>query len=404
MLLKEDLEKIVLDQQDNILKYDKGMTREKLKEIDLNVKFATVIMGIRRSGKSTLLNQLMNSKFYYLNFEDPRLVDFKTKDFERLNEVFISTLGKTDYYFFDEIQNVEKWEIFVRWLLEKNKKVVITGSNASLLSKELGTRLTGRHIDYELFPFSYNEFLKYTKIEKNVKTYIEYLNRGGLPEYLKTNNEESFQILLNDILMRDVALRHNIKNHKILYEMIIYLFSNVSKEFTYNSLLKIFEIGSINTIISFISHFEDSYLLFTIPRFDYSLKKMIRSPKKVYCIDTGLCKNTSLSSSEDMGRILENSIFLHLRRKNKNIYYHRDEKECDFIIKEKNKITNAIQVCYDLTKDNNEREFKGLLEAMYKFSLKEGYLVTMDKEDKIKHEDKIIHIIPAWKFCSSKFI
>lgn len=404
VLLKETLEKIVLEQHNNIQKYDKGISREKLKEIDLDVKFAIVIMGIRRCGKSTLLNQLMKKKFYYLNFEDPRLVNFKTSDFEKLNDSFISSLGEGEYYFFDEIQNVKKWEIFVRWLLDQNKKVIITGSNASLLSKELGTKLTGRHLDYELFPFSYNEYLKYTKQEKSMISYNVYLNKGGLPEYLNTNNEESFQTLLNDILMRDVALRHNIKNYKVLNEMIIYLLSNVSKEFTYNSLLKLFEVGSINTVISFISHFEDSYLLFTVPRFDHSLKKMIRAPKKVYSIDTGLCKNISLSSSEDVGRLFENSIFLYLRRRYKEIYYHKKEKECDFIIREKNKITKAIQVCYNLNSENKDREFNGLLEAMDEYNLKEGYLVTNESEDKIKIEDKLIHILPAWKVCSNENI
>ncbi|MFH1376886.1 MAG: ATP-binding protein [Candidatus Woesearchaeota archaeon] len=406
MILKETLRKVVKSQREELYKLELGIQREELKKIKLDLPFALVISGIRRCGKSTLLKQLTNKVkgFYYFNFEDPRAINFDLKDFEKLNEIFIEEFGDQDYYFFDEIQNVQKWELFIRAMLDKNKHFLITGSNASLLSKELGTRLTGRHLRQELFPFSFKEFLELTKKEQNKDSFKSYLSKGGFPEYLKFEKSEILHELLNDIIFRDIAIRYKIKNTKALKEIALYLITNIGKEFSYNHLKKIFNIGSINSIISFISYFEDAYLLFTVPRFNYSLKKQIISPKKIYSIDNGISNVNSASFSEDKGRMIENMVYLNLRRKYKNIFYFKEQKECDFIIKDGNKIKEALQVCYELNEENKDREIEGLTEALEEFKLKKGYILTFNQTDKIKIKDKVIIITPVWKWMLKKQI
>jgi len=400
MIHKEDLRKIAIMQRDGLKTKPKGILREKLEIININIPFAIVISGIRRCGKSTLLRQIMdqNKNFYYFNFEDPKTVSFNLKDFEKLNEVFTEEFGESNYYFFDEIQNVERWELYVRFLLDNNKFVVITGSNASLLSRELGTRLTGRHLSYELFPFSYKEFITFKKLKEGIDSFGEYFNEGGFPEYLNIGQTEVLQELLRDVLSRDVILRHNLKNLKTLNELTIYLLTNSGKEFSYNKLKKLFNLGSTNTIISFISYLEDSYLLFSLPKFDYSLKKQIVNPKKIYSIDNGLSKINSASFSEDKGKMLENMVFINLRKKYKEMFYFQEKNECDFIIKDRGKIIQAVQVCYNFNNENQDREINGLVEALKKFKLEEGLILTYNQEDDIEVEGKKIMIKPVWKW------
>ncbi len=400
MILKDVLKEILRSQAEEFKRLEYGIEREKLKEITISTNFATIISGIRRCGKSTLMRQLMkkHTSFYYFNFDDPRAFGFELSDFQRLDEVFKEELGERDCYFFDEIQNVDRWELFIKSLLEKKKRVVITGSNASLLSRELGTRLTGRHLTYELYPFSYAEFLAFTKQNAGVTSFEEYLKNGGFPEYLKEKNPEVLRQLFNDIIARDISIRHKIRNLKTLKGMALYVLSNVGKEFSYNSLKKTFELGSVNSVISFISFFEVSYLLFTIPRFDYSIKKQLVSPKKMYAVDNGLSRINSTSMSDDKGRLLENVVYMHLRRKYRDIYYFKDKQECDFLVKDAGKITSAIQVCLKISDENKDRELNGLLEALDKCNLKVGSIITLDQEDKLKIDGKTILVKPAWKW------
>ncbi|MHA1775938.1 MAG: ATP-binding protein [Promethearchaeota archaeon] len=397
MILKKVLKEIVKSQKANLSKYDFGIEREILNDITINKNFALVISGIRRCGKSTLLIQLMKElpDFYYLNFEDTRLLSFDNSDFQKLDEIFIEEYGESEYFFFDEIQNIQQWEIFVRSRLDQGKKFVITGSNASLLSKELGTKLTGRHLRYELFPFSYREMLKFLNKENNIASFEYYLKNGGFPEFLKLNNEQILQELFNDIVLRDIVARYGIREIKLIKELGIYLLTNVGKEFSFNKLKRIFHAGSINTIISFISYFEESYLLFSISKFSFSLKKQIVNPKKIYSIDNGLTKANSTSFSADHGRMLENLVFQELKRRYKKIFYFKENGECDFVIKEKEKITLAIQVCHELNENNMKREFDGLIEALIKFNLKEGLVLTYDDEDEVIYENKKIIIKPV---------
>lgn len=400
MILKETLRNIVRIQRQDLLSADNGIEREKLDEIKIDIPFAIILSGVRRCGKSTLLRQMSKKikNFYYFNFEDPKADGFELGDFQRLDEVFHEEYKESNYYFFDEIQNVQKWELFIRAMLDKGKHFVITGSNASLLSKELGTRLTGRHLRYELFPFSFKEFLKLASKKADITSFQDYFIKGGFPQYLKVGSSEVLQELFNDILIRDISIRYKIRNLRALREMALYLITNVGKEFSYNSLKKIFKLGSVNSAISFVSYFEDSYMLFTVPKFDYSIKKQIINPKKVYSIDNGFSNVNSASFSEDKGRMLENLVFLSLRKKNREIFYFQGNGECDFVIKQGTKITKAIQVCYELNEQNKEREINGLTEALEKFKLKEGLILTYNQEDEFKTDNNVINVIPVWKW------
>ncbi|MBU1198330.1 MAG: ATP-binding protein [Nanoarchaeota archaeon] len=400
MILKDKLREIVKLQREELKRQNTGIPRELIKKIDFNSSHAIIISGIRRCGKSTLLRQIMKktSKFYYFNLEDSRANDFELADFEKLNKIFKEDYGEQKNYFFDEIQNVPGWEKFIRRLQDNGKKVFITGSNASLLSKELGTRLTGRHLTYELFPFSFIESLELKKENPSLEKFQDYLNKGGFPEYLKYENNEILQQVFKDIIIRDIVARYGLRSTNVVKELALYLITNTSKEFTHNQLRKIFEVGSTNTITSYISYYEESYLLFTIPQFNYSYKKQLVNAKKIYAIDTGLIKANTASFSEDKGRILENSVFLKLRRKYKEIYYFKEKYECDFVIKEKGEITQAYQVCYELNEHNQNREINGLKEAMKKFKLKKGIILTLEQKDEFEN----ISVIPAYEWMKNK--
>ncbi len=338
-------------------------------------------------------------EFYYLNFEDPRLAEFELKDIEMLEEAFSEEFHEADLYYFDEIQNIAGWESYVRYLLENEKKVVITGSNASLLSRELGTKLTGRNLRIELFPFSYHEYLDYMERDDSKVSFQDYLASGGFPEFLRTGMDEVLQNLLLDIIARDIIFRNPVKNPGIVTEIAVYLLGNSAREFTLSKLQKIFSaIGSVTTIASYVELLEDAYIIFTLPRFSYSQKSRQINPKKVYAIDNGLIRANSIQFSEDHGRFLENHVFLELRKRYRELFYFREKGECDFLVKEKTKITKAIQVCYCLTTQNKRREIEGLVEAMEFFELDCGYILTLDQEEDIHVAGKRISVVPARKF------
>ena len=400
MILKDTLRNIVIEQRTELESYEYGTERDDLQRIPIGLPFAVIITGIRRSGKSTLLHQLLKKlpNFYYLNFEDTRLISFEPSDFVKLDQVFNEEFGSSEFYILDEVQNVKGWEIFVRSRLDRHKKLFITGSNASLLSKELGTRLTGRHINIEIFPFSFQEALRFMGQDPSHKSFETYFYKGGFPEYLKYNNLEILRELLLDILYRDIISRYNIRETRALQEMTLYLLTNIGKEFSYNSLKKMFGFGSVNTPISFISYLEDSYLLFTISKFDYSLKKQLVNAKKVYSVDNAMSIANSASFTSDKGKMLENIVFLALLRTYREIYYFREKGECDFLVKVDGVLKIAIQVTYELNEDNKRRELEGLTEAMEKLGIEEGFILTYGQEDELIFEGRTIKIKPAWKW------
>jgi predicted AAA+ superfamily ATPase len=400
MITREVLKNVILSQREFLNKSDQGTIRENIKDVKIEDSFATIITGIRRCGKSTFLNQLLRRQDvgYYLNLEDPRLDGFELSDFNKVEEIMKEIYGNEGAYFFDEIQSIDKWEKFIRYLVDKKEKVVITGSNASLLSKELGTKLTGRHIRIEMFPFSFREFLSSESKKPSIETFEEYMYKGGFPEYLKKEYPPILHELLSDVVMRDIAIRFGIKNTNTLNKIAAYLITNVGKEFSYNSIKKTFGIRSIQSVIDYISYFESAYLVFTVLLFSYSYKKQQVNPKKIYSIDNGFSYNNSASFLKDMGKMLENIVFLGLRRMYKDIYYFKEENECDFVIKDREKIIKAVQVCFDVNEETKNREIKGLVSALKAFDLKTGTILTHNQEDEFVSDGKKIIVKPVWKW------
>lgn len=400
MVFKEDISAAYKGQQ-NFLEKEKGFVgRDYLKKLNPSSSHVEVIAGIRRCGKSTLMRQIANrfyNKVAYFNFEDSRVFGFEVGDFSKLDEVIGQDVAA---YFFDEIQNVSGWEVFVRQLHERGEKVFVTGSNASLLSKELGTRLTGRHLSHEVFPFSYGEYLSYFTYTDTSDTFNNYLQNGGFPEFLRDQNPEILQMLLKDILFRDIAIRHGIKNTGILMEIALFLVSNVGKEISFNGIRNTFNVGSPATVSDYLSWMEDAYLLFFLPRFSWSAKSVSKNPKKVYCIDTGFAKSNSLSFTKDEGRLLENLVYLNLRKKFQKLFYFRERQECDFVVFDGKICQWVIQVCAILHADNRDREIAGLMEAMQFLEMESGFILTLNQNDEIVKNGKRITIMEVRIFLT----
>ncbi|MBQ4420201.1 MAG: ATP-binding protein [Bacteroidales bacterium] len=398
MIQKDFLYEILQSQQNMLQKEKATLVRENIEQVQVIENFACIVSGIRRCGKSTLLKQIYSSKYpdaLYVNFDDSRLYDFEIVDFQKIDS-YIEQENK-QVLMFDELQLIKGWERYVRQKLDEGFLVFVTGSNASLLSRELGTSLTGRHISTEMFPFSYKEFCRFFDMEQDTSSSELYLKMGGFPEYLKTENESILISLLDDILMRDIFVRYNIKDIRSLKRLTMFLLSNIGSLISANKLKEPSSLSSTTTILEYLSYLENSYLIFTVPMFDYSLKKQSINPKKIYAIDTGLIKVNVSSLKDDKGHRLENLVFISLRRKYKEIYYHKKKGECDFLVIEKGSINLALQVCYELNFENREREFAGLTEAMSIYNLSIGYIVTMNQEDSFIINNKEIKVLPYHK-------
>ena len=402
MIRQEEISAVLDAQADMFRKKEQGLPREALVSVPDIPSFATVIAGIRRCGKSTLLRQLMSRKYdsaLYLNFEDIRLANFDTDDFTRLQREI--ERRNVRVLFFDEIQIIPKWEIFIHQMLNEEYTLFITGSNASLLSSELGTHLTGRHIPMELFPFSYSEYLSFKSRPADEDSLLNYLRDGGIPEYVKNESEIILNTLIDDILIRNIAIRNSIKDVNSLRALAVYLLSNIGNLVSAGKLVGMFDIKAASTFLDYFSFYQRSYLLEFIPIFSYSLKVQSRNPKKVYSMDLGLANEASANFSDNTGHKLENLIFLHLRRKPGNICYYKGKGECDLVVAEKGKVLHAIQVCHQITDQNFAREYNGLLEAMKAFNLSEGIIVTTNQTDSFEEDGKHIRLMPANQFLLS---
>jgi len=417
---KSLLKEIVLEQEEDRRNIEVGIPRDALHAASWHATLphAVVVSGVRRSGKSTLLNQIISDLYktgvYYFSFEDERLVDFNVEDFNHLYEVFLELHGEKKVFFFDEVQNVPRWELFVRRMQEKGCKFFITGSNASLLSKELGTKLTGRHVGVELFPFSFKEFLSFRgfRLSKNglsltserallKKHFADYLKHGGMPEYLKYQDATLLKRVYEDILYRDIVARYGIKQVKPLRELGLYLLSNIGGTFSYNNLKKVLGLGSMNTIKRYADFMENSYLIFLVSKFSYSLKRQFVSLKKIYCIDNGLAEAVAFQFSKNKGKFLENLVFLELRRNFQEIYYYKtvNNLEVDFLIKHGKKDLSLIQVADNLDSEKTrQREVGALEKAMDELKLKTALILTEDTEEDIALKGRVIKVRPVYKW------
>lgn len=412
--MKQLLKDIIIDQK-SYLSNKKTVIRNFPQRYLTNDE-VIIISGVRRCGKSVLLQQIrerLPQKDYFLNFDDDRLGNFTVEHFQQLYEVFVELYGEQDYFYFDEIQNIPGWEHFVRRLYNTGKKVFITGSNARMLSKELGTHLTGCYLSIELYPFSFSEFLLFRKQQSLIENvsgtvargeiqsaFNDYLRQGGFPLYLKSEDGIVLKTLYDNILYKDVMVRNQLTNEREVKELVYYAVSNIGKPQTYSSLTKVIGVKNPTTVKNYLEYIENTYLLFSLSKLDYSVKAQLRNPKKIYAIDNALVSRLGFHFSGEEGRLLENLVYVELRRRGGEVFYHNSgNAECDFVVRDGFRVVQAIQVCYLLDgAETRRRELQGILDAMDAYQLLEGFVITNTHEEDVLYEGKTVHILPAWKW------
>lgn len=388
-----------------------------------------VITGARRSGKSFIMRQLAKelikeggnkNNILMVNFEDPRFTELNTETLQKIYETYLEFLKpKEPFIFLDEVQEVEAWEKWTRTMHELGKaRVIVSGSNARLLSKELATLLTGRHLNTVIFPLSFKEYLAFNNIAVEKKLDIiskeieikgllrDYLEFGSFPEVvLSKEKKEILLTYFEDILDKDLIRRFRIRKPEKLKSLAKFYLSNISSLTTFSSIEKFLGI-SADTIEKFSGYLETAYLVFFLKRFSFKVKEQEKSPRKVYAIDTGLANTIGFRFSENVGRLAENIAFLELKRKQTinpelELYYWKDQhhREVDFVMKEKLKVKQLIQVCWELSRsETKNREIRALLKAMEEIKLKEALVITEDYEAEESIKDKKIRFLPLWKW------
>lgn len=424
MISKSILKDIIISNEEFITKQVKKIVKRDNLSFPEKLKKAVILYGVRRSGKTHILFDLFKKhkdRSLYLDFEDERLTDFEVKDFEGLKDIFLELkpelIDKELIFLFDEIQNIKGWERYCRRVVEReNIKVFVSGSSSRVMPLEIHTSLRGRAWSTEVTPFSFREYLHLKGInikDKKIiygskkalvkKYFTEYLKWGGFPEVslLKSDFEKRKVIkeYIEAMFFKDLVERFNITNIHLLKTLTEKLFSSFSTKFSLTAFYKQYHQKfpfSKDTLFSYYHHFLESMLVLEIKKFTESSYKRLRNPAKIYLVDTGICKKVT---SADWGRILENIVFLELRRKGDEIYYFAEKRECDFIVKNN---TNGqlfpYQVILELKENNREREITGLTEACKKLKIKEGTIFTYDEEDSIVVEGIHIKILPVWKW------
>ncbi len=370
---------------------------------NLSIPNVLAILGVRRSGKSTLSLLLLKDKnFAYVDFDDERLRNLKSDDLHIVEQAIYELYGNVDYILFDEIQNIQGWESFVS-RLRKTKRIILTGSNSKLLSGELATSLTGRHVDFTLFPFSFKEFLRFkgvnysepltTRERAEIKNYLrEYMSIGGFPEALLLNSRQIVNSIYNDILFKDVVQRLKIKRISRFKDFSSAVISLYSSEVSLNRIARMLRID-YKTVDEWFYGLTSSYLIYSVERYTGKLSRIAEN-KKVYVVDMGIIQEVSIK--KDMGRLMENLVAIHLLRKNQNkgVYFVKGEDyEVDFL-DEKN--GELIHVAYD-EEGIKERELSALTKASSFLGFKPK-IVTWDMEDIMDYNGKKIELEPLWKF------
>lgn len=388
---------------------------------DLAEKRACAYVGVRRCGKTysaieaSKKTGIDRSRILYFNFEDP-LVLFEEGPaiLDAIISVHTEYAGRApELVLFDEIQNVTGWEKWVRKAVDLGRfKLSITGSSAKLLSSELSTAIAGRNIEIPVWPLSFGEYLRFLGRSPNhrdeyLSAIRDYILWGGFPEVVLTKEEEDKKNILrqyvNDIALKDVIGRHEIRSKHQLDQLMIYYFTNVSSFHSYNSVKKAIQI-SIETTADYTEFLVDAFLFFEVKRYHHNLKVQARDMKKIYCIDTGMRNVHSTSPfNDELGKLSENAAYIHLRRQGKDVWYFKGEREADFVITKLGKPEEVIQVCYSDMEDaiTRKREIDGLIEALEYTGLESGLILTLSREEKIREHGKEIVCIPLYKWLMS---
>jgi predicted AAA+ superfamily ATPase len=412
----------------NSEKYPNLFSRSLLASITkkMQAKEVHVLLGVRRSGKSTLFKLLINYllekadplAILYVNLDDPFFSEVwrDAKELYRVVETSEKiTKKKIKYLLLDEVQNINGWERFVKSAYDADifKKIFITGSNSSLLKGNYARLLSGRYITDYVYPLSFQEILNAQGIHSykdliSAKPRVlgildDILLYGSFPEVFKTEDRDlKREILLNyyeTIIFKDCIANHNVRDIKTFKELAFYLISNISSLYSYNSLARAVK-SNENTVREFVNILEDSFLMFEVKNFSYSIKTQSRSKKKIYCIDNSFLNTISFKFSDNKGKLLENLVFTEFLKNNfEEVYFYQENKECDFILKQGKKLY-AIQVSYEVGASNLEREMEGLRSAMKKLNIQRGYIITYDTEMQL---DEKISMVPFWKIYEEFF-
>lgn len=377
--------------------------RELARALPAPSSHALVLTGVRRAGKSVLQSQLMRreDRPIYCNLEDTRLYELSPRDFPTFLSLIDELAPENARVFLDEVQEIEGWQRLVRALLDRGRRVCLTGSNASLLGRELGSKLTGRQLSFEVFPFSYTEYLAYTRQDPGPRSLTAYLDDGGFPSYLRERNALILQELLRDVIQRDIAGRHRLREVRHLMNLVLFLLANTGQPFSMQGLTKSLAIPTVAQTSRYLEYAEDAYLLFALPKFSPSFKKRVVTPNKYYTIDNGLKRANSPQSNADLGHRLENAVFLALRRAGKRTSYagEKDLWECDFVTD-----SEAIQVCVELSDTNLERELRGLERAVELPGKRRPLILTLGRRDRISVGRVVIDVLPAWEWMMSAHV
>ena len=395
--------------------------------IKFTENFVNVLIGPRRAGKTyffydLILNvlKLKDEEFIFIDFEDSALVDINLNDFmEAINLHEEYYKEKPKYLFFDEIQSVNKWEEAIRTIFETKRYIIfLSGSSSKVLSKEIATSLRGRALSHSILPLSFKEFLNFKKFESKdfysssetnkIKNYLrEYLKYGGFPSIVieKEIADRFFKEYLDLVVFRDVIERHRIKNVFIIKFLIKNMISSFAKEFSIHNIFNILKSQNIKvskkTLYEYALYLEDAFFSFFLRKFSYSMKNIELSIPKVFINDTGLINFSSISFSENIGKIMENAVFLELLRREEEIFYFKagTKEEADFVVKEGRKIKKIVQVCYDFSGlKTKKRETDSLIKASNELKCNNLLIITWDYETEEKIKGKKIKLVPFWKW------
>ncbi len=430
-----DYEQTLLDQQEMV----KNLLKNNIIERDLDYKKVlkflqypnvVAIMGVRRSGKTIFsLKCLEGKRFFYINFDDERLYRLEVKELNKLLEISYK-IKDYEYLILDEIQNISGWELFVN-RLRNTMKIIVTGSNSNLLSKELATHLTGRHVDIHILPFSFSEHLRMKQISLGKKSMYstkeralllrevdEFLRYGGFPERYKFGIE-ILRFVFEDIINKDMVRREQIKKTREFENFVFYLLTNFTHKLSVKKIVKTMNLNP-RTINKWLKILEDGFLIYQLKRFSFKARDFLHSPSKIYLIDNGFVASTSLRFSENKGKLMENCVFIQCLRKKYyrqgiedfHVFYYEDpitKYEVDFLIKVGTKIKELIQVSYATSYEEiKEREIRGLLHAKQKLGLSENTpltIITWDYEDEKTvtwwGKEGQIRFVPLWKWLLS---